>query len=51
MYLPNKDIDQSHDEILCTTIDDLIEKWKLGSTLLVDTKTYLSLVFENPCTN
>ncbi|CAG8653359.1 3453_t:CDS:2 [Dentiscutata erythropus] len=31
-------IDSSHDEILHTTINDLIEKWKLGSTLLVDTK-------------
>ncbi|RIB28844.1 hypothetical protein C2G38_2028177 [Gigaspora rosea] len=49
--LPDQDIDSSHDEILHMTIDNLIEKWKLSSTLLVDTKTYLSLVFENPCTN
>ncbi|CAG8769401.1 20409_t:CDS:2, partial [Gigaspora rosea] len=50
-YLPDEDIDQLHDKILCTTIDDLIEKWKIGSTLLVDTKTYLSLVFEKLCNN
>ncbi|CAG8751947.1 3145_t:CDS:2, partial [Dentiscutata erythropus] len=49
--LPDQDIDSSHDEIVRTTIDDLIEEWKLGSTLLVDTKTYLSLVLEKPCNN
>ncbi|CAG8500462.1 5075_t:CDS:2 [Gigaspora rosea] len=44
-------IDSSQDEILHTTINDLIEKWKLGSTLLVDTKIYLTLAFKRPCNN
>ncbi|CAG8642422.1 17112_t:CDS:1, partial [Gigaspora rosea] len=49
--LLDQDIDSSQDEILHTTINNLIEKWQLGLTLLVDTKIYLSLAFERPCNN
>ncbi|CAG8742640.1 8437_t:CDS:2, partial [Gigaspora rosea] len=49
--LTDQDIDSSQDKILHTTINDLIEKWKLGSTLLVDTKIYSILAFERPCNN
>ncbi len=41
--------DDDDDELLALTIQDSIKKEKLGSTLLISTEQYLSLVLQQPC--
>ena len=48
-YFDVKKEDNDDDESLALTIQDSIKEEKLGSTLLISTEQYLSLVLQQPC--
>ncbi|CAB4417578.1 unnamed protein product [Rhizophagus irregularis] len=47
--MEEKNNDDNNDELLALTIQDSIKKEKLGSTLLISTEQYFSLILQQPC--